>query len=145
MVGFGPKMLSFYFENSKKIVGNDMMQSLSDGTAKTIFSLMASFDDAKSKRFHMQISFWAVLVWFKFVLMFQYTRTFGPVIKIIQVMTVTLLKFMVIWWLVIVCFVCTGMLLFPFTNAFSNLQNAVYFMLNASIGNWDTSIFEIEN
>jgi hypothetical protein len=77
--------------------------------------------------------------------MFQSTRTFGPIIKIIQVMTLRLLKFVVIWWLVILCFVCVGLLLFPHTTKFNSPTNAIYYMLCASIGNWDASIFELAN
>jgi hypothetical protein len=77
--------------------------------------------------------------------MFQSTRTFGPIIKIIQVMTLRLLKFVVIWWLLILCFVCVGVLLFPHTQKFNNVTNATYFLLCCSIGNWDAAVFEIVN
>ena len=77
--------------------------------------------------------------------MFQSTRTFGPIIKIIEVMTFRLLKFVVIWWLVILCFVCVGVLLFSHTFKFNSITNAVYFMLCSSIGNWDATIFEKDN
>ena len=60
-------------------------------------------------------------------------------------MTLRLLKFVVIWWLVILCFVCVGVLLFSHTLKFNNISNAVYFMLCSSIGNWDASIFEKKN
>jgi len=40
---------------------------------------------------------------------------FGPIIKIIQVMSGRLLKFVVIWWLVLLAFICVGMLMFPHT------------------------------
>ena len=60
-------------------------------------------------------------------------------------MTLRLLKFVVIWWLLILCFVCVGVLMFPHTLKFNNLSNATYFLLCSSIGNWDTSVFEIAN
>jgi len=60
-------------------------------------------------------------------------------------MTLHLLKFVVIWWLVILCFGCVGVLAFSHTLKFNSITNAVYYMLSASIGNWDANIFERDN
>ena len=60
-------------------------------------------------------------------------------------MTSRLLKFVVIWWLVILCFTCVGMLLFPYTKKFDTSNHAIYYMLCASIGNWDATVFDLGN
>ena len=49
------------------------MQQLVDGTSETIFAMNMAGGAAykvEGSRFDLQISFWAVLVWIKFIFMF---------------------------------------------------------------------------
>lgn len=55
-----------------------------------------------------------------------------------------LIKFLVIWWLLILCFVCVGILMFSHNKKFDSVENAVFFLLCSSIGSWDPSVFNRE-
>jgi hypothetical protein len=55
----------------------------------------------------------AALIWAKAILMTEYTRTFGPILKILIVMTKKMLTFLVLWGIILIFFLCIGMLLFP--------------------------------
>ena len=55
----------------------------------------------------------AALIWAKAIFMTEYTRTFGPILKILIVMTKKMLTFLVLWSIILIFFLCIGMLLFP--------------------------------
>jgi len=75
-------------------------------------------------RFDIIIAVEAALIWIKFILMFENTQTFGPTIKIIQVMAAKMIQFLAVWSMVIVAFACTGLLMFTHNNAFSSVTGA---------------------
>lgn len=54
----------------------------------------------------------AFLTWFKLFLYFRASLTFGPMFKILQQMLTDLIKFLTIWTMILVMFVCVAMLAF---------------------------------
>jgi hypothetical protein len=113
----------------------------------TIFTLNMAYDTSQPKliRWDYHLSFMAIFVWGKFIFMFENTRTFGPLIKIIIVMTLNLMKFLVIWALVILLFGCVATIVFIPYNAFQTIGSTFYFLICAALGNWDNQTFNIEN
>ena len=77
--------------------------------------------------------------------MFENTKTFGPLIKIVIVMTQTLIKFFAVWALEILLFACVAMILFAGYPRFVSINSTVYFLLCGAIGNWDASTFDLAN
>ena len=93
-------------------------------------------------RFDIYLAAWAAMMWTKFILMFQNTKLFGPTIQIIIVMTINLIKFILVWSLVILTFGCVGLLMFNHVQTFSTTTGAFYFLICAALGNWDSTIFD---
>ena len=93
-------------------------------------------------RFDIKLAVEAALIWLKFIFMFENTQTFGPTIKIIQVMAAKMIQFLAVWSMVIVTFACTGLLIFAHNNAFKSISGAFYFLICAALGNWDSKVFE---
>ena len=77
--------------------------------------------------------------------MFENTKTFGPLIKIVIVMTQTLIKFFAVWALEILLFACVAMILFAGYPRFVSINSTIYYLLCGAIGNWDTSTFDLTN
>jgi len=77
--------------------------------------------------------------------MFENTKTFGPMIKIMIVMTQELMKFVFIWALVILIFGCIGVILFIPYDTFKTTGSAFYYLICGALGNWDTTTFDISN
>jgi hypothetical protein len=77
--------------------------------------------------------------------MFENTKIFGPMIKIMIVMTQQLLKFVFIWALVILLFGCIGIILLLPYEAFQSTSSAFYYLICGALGNWDPATFDIEN
>ena len=93
-------------------------------------------------RFDIILAVMAALIWLKFILMFENTKTFGPTIKIIQVMAQNMLKFLAVWSLVIIAFACTALLMFAHNTSFKDITSTFYFLICAALGNWDSAVFE---
>ena len=74
-------------------------------------------------------------------MIFEYTKSFGPLIKMITVMFLDMLNFFLLWGIIMIFFLCIGMLLFIDTNEFKTFQNALVFLAEAAIGGFDTSVF----
>ena len=54
----------------------------------------------------------SALVWIKVLTRFFLTRTMGPLIKIVALLLADVSKFMLIWSLALLLFICVGMLVF---------------------------------
>jgi hypothetical protein len=59
---------------------------------------------------------------------FEYTRMFGPLIKMIEVMIKDMLTFMILWCLILVFFLCVGILIFVDTPEFLTFQSSLVFL-----------------
>jgi hypothetical protein len=63
-------------------------------------------------RFDFLLALLTFLTWFKLFMYFRASLTFGPMFKILQQMLADLAKFLCIWAIILVMFVCVGMLAF---------------------------------
>ena len=73
-------------------------------------------------RFDFLLALVAFLTWFKLFLYFRASLTFGPMFKILQQMMVDLAKFLCIWAIILVMFVCVGMLAFGQLEDFKEMM-----------------------
>ena len=74
--------------------------------------------------------------------MLKLTKTFGPMIKIIQAMISDLLIFSVLWIIQLLIFACIGTLVFAELPEFDNFYDTIVLLLETSMGEWDLSIYE---
>ena len=88
--------------------------------------------------------FLAVIVffqWFRFLLMLQLTRTFGPMLRIIIVMFSDVLKFLGLFLIVILCLSSVAALLFGQMDEFRDYIDVTFLIFGTSLGNYDVEIF----
>lgn len=71
-------------------------------------------DDMEKGKFKFDILLAAIIgfFWLKIFFLLRLTRTFGPMIKIIQAIIVDILIFAIIWSIQLLFFTCVGILLF---------------------------------
>jgi hypothetical protein len=84
----------------------------------------------------------AALIWARALNSITSTRSFGPIITILKIMTANLLEFILLWSFLIVFYMCVGMLLFYEVPAFKLRIDAFQYLLYSALGNWDLTIFE---
>lgn len=70
------------------------------------------------------------------------TSTFGPLIKMVLVMIKEVLSFMVLWSVILVFFLCIGMLIFIDIPEFKTVLDALVYLGKAALGNFDTTTFK---
>ena len=146
MLALGVKILQTYQENSAELHNKNMAVMVDKGDHMQNFALnMAAASLYHTFRFDILIAIEAALIWIKFIFMFENTKTFGPTIKIIQVMARKMMEFLTVWSMVIVAFACTGLLMFAHNESFNSITGTFYFLICAALGNWDANVFEIEN
>ena len=68
--------------------------------------------DRNFYRFDFMLAAVALLTWVKCLLQFRVTMTFGPMFKIMYKMVVDLIKFLVIWIMILLAFSCVSLLVF---------------------------------
>ena len=83
----------------------------------------------------------AGIIWLKAILQMQNTQTIGPMLKILTVMTVNLFMFLILWGMILVLFMCVGMLIFSELKTFSTIPNTMSFLIFSSLGEWDLDAF----
>ena len=91
--------------------------------------------------FYYIVGSFGALVWAKTVYIFSFTKTFGPLIKILLIMMKELAVFMTLWIVFVLFFMSIGVLIFYELPEFKNNRSALTYMINAALGNFDTSIF----
>jgi len=57
-------------------------------------------------------------------------------------MTVDMLTFMVLWSIILVFFMCIGMLIFIDLETFQSLKSTLIFLFQAALGSFDVTLFE---
>jgi hypothetical protein len=77
----------------------------------------------------------------KVITLFQFTETFGAIIKMLTTMTKQLVLFTVVWGMVIILFTCVGKLLFYTMVDFEDLVTSLTFLMQSALGNWDLTNF----
>lgn len=117
-----------------------MMADLDD--PQNIFGLNMMFNaDNKEYRFDWMSGGFAALIILKIIMMFQFTTTFGPILKMIITMSKQMMVFTIVWLFIIILFVCTGQLVFYELEDFKNLTTSFTYLIQAALGGWDISIF----
>lgn len=116
----------------------------------------ASLDgrDPKLETFRLDLLLAVVvaLYWIKIILLFQVTKTFGPIIKIIALMTKDLAQFLVLWSVILLVFTSVACILFgdiTTTTAmekegqtgFDNFVFVAVMYFESALGNWDMSVY----
>ena len=90
------------------------------------------------------ISLVAFFTWVKFLLKFRVSKTFGPLFKMMYQMTIALLKFLVFWFVMILCFSCVALLVFTHTEDFHTMRSSFTFFLLAGLGSFDLTVFDVK-
>ena len=80
--------------------------------------------------------------WLKIFFLLRLTRTFGPMIKIIQAIIVDILIFTVIWGIQLLFFTCVGILLFGQVPEYESFQDTFIMLYETAIGDWDLKMYE---
>jgi hypothetical protein len=96
-------------------------------------------------RFDFLLACLTFLTWFKLFIYFRASVTFGPMFKILQQMMVDLAKFLCIWAIILIMFVCVGMLAFGQLEDFKNMTDILIYFVEAALGEWDMDVFNGTN
>lgn len=64
------------------------------------------------------------LIWLRLFFCFRVSQTFGPMFRILYSMVQDLIKFIIIWFVIIIMFSCVGILAFGELETFSDLNKA---------------------
>jgi hypothetical protein len=62
-------------------------------------------------------------------------------IKILTVMALNLMMFLALWAMILILFMCVGMLLFSELKYFKTIDSTLSFLVYAAIGAWDLTVF----
>ena len=98
--------------------------------------------DLKEFNIMVFLSIMTVIIWLRFLLMLQLTRTFGPMLRIIISMFGEVLKFLVIWSIVLLCLTSVATLLFGELEAYSKFVDVSFISFDTGLGNYDLTAFE---
>lgn len=82
------------------------------------------------------------LMWGRFLLMLQLTRTFGPMLRIIIVMFGDVLKFLFIWSVMLLCLSSVAGLLFGELDQYADFIDVIFIMFGTGLGNYDLGAFD---
>lgn len=63
-------------------------------------------------RFDLLLSTIVLCTWLRLVVSFKYTATFGPMFKMIEKMTIDLMRFVTLWFMMLIMFACVALLAF---------------------------------
>lgn len=96
-------------------------------------------------RFDFLLAIVALSTWLKLLFMFRLTHSFGPMFKILYQMTKDLVKFLVIWIVIMITFSCVAILAFAQVPTFRSLETSFIYFLISSLGAFDLTVFDQEN
>ena len=88
------------------------------------------------------ISLVLVVMWLRVFMVFRVSSVLGPLIKMFTSMLRDIATFLALYFISLFMFSAVGVLLFPDVEQFTSLYNAVYYLFEASLGNFDSSIFD---
>lgn len=81
------------------------------------------------------------MFWLRVMLMLKLTKTFGPMIKIIQTMLGELITFSILWVIQLFIFACLGTLIFADIPEFYAFYDTMVMLFETSMGEWDLNIY----
>jgi len=93
-------------------------------------------------RFDFLLAAITFLSWMRFLFFLKVSKTYGPLFKIVWENVKDLLKFFVIWSLLILMFICVGYLLFTELQAFQSLFSVFMIFLDSGLGNWSLHVYD---
>ena len=93
------------------------------------------------KTFEYLLSLLTMVTWLKLFFSFRFTKTFGPLYKCMAVMLEDLLKFLIIWAMFILMFVCMAILAFSNIEKFQSFEDTFIFFVEAALGKYDLDVF----
>lgn len=102
------------------------------------------------------------IYWLKCIMLFRVTKTFGPMLKIIHLMTIDLAQFIVIWTLILIIFTSIAQLVFGDLKgdtmvtidnetkmrsefdfvSFDNFLDVSIMFFESALGNWNLDQYE---
>ena len=88
------------------------------------------------------LSVMVMLIWGRFLLMLQLTKSFGPMLRIILNMFGDVFKFLFIWSVVIICLASVASLLFGELPEFTTFTDVFLNIFGTSQGNYDMTVFD---
>lgn len=92
-------------------------------------------------KFDLLLAILAFNIWLKLLLKLRLTSTFGPMFKILVNMSLDLIKFLVLWSVILLIFGCVGMLIFAQLDTFETLPGILALLFEACLGVWDMKVF----
>ena len=83
-----------------------------------------------------------VVIWTRFMMMLQLTRSFGPILRIILSMVGEVAKFLVIWSIMLICLSSMATLLFGELSEYSEFIEVFFTVFSTGIANYDMNVFD---
>ncbi len=83
----------------------------------------------------------SVFIWGRFLMMLQLTKSFGPMLRIVIAMVGDVLKFLLIWGVILICLASISNLLFGDIAEFSDFFETGQLMFSSGLGNYDLTVF----
>lgn len=113
---------------------------------KFVPKMITNFENSLYLRFNVIFSIQILCQTMKLATVLQFNQKVGPLLKIVQKMAQDYLNFMVIYFVLVLMFSILGNLNFVNASSFGTLFDATMTMMDASMGNFDFSIWdEIED
>jgi hypothetical protein len=90
----------------------------------------------KNNTFHFDflLACIASMFWLRMILMLKLTKTFGPLVRIIDVMLKELGIFLVLWVIQLFIFACVGELIFGSLHEYDNFIDVFIMMFQSALG-----------
>ena len=96
-----------------------------------------------SFRFLVFLAVMITFIWVRFLLMLQLTKSFGPMLRIILTMIGEMIKFLVIYGIILITFSGVSSLLFGDLAEFQDFTHIFFVNFGYGLANYDFSIFGI--
>ena len=81
-------------------------------------------------------------MWGRFLLMLQLTKSFGPMLRIILNMVGEVLRFLLVWTVVLVTLTSVSSLIFGEVNAYSDGVQVLFKMFGTGVASFNMTEFE---
>ena len=98
--------------------------------------------DSGKLRFDYLLAAMAAAFWLRVIFMLRLTKTFGPLIRIIQAMLRELGIFLVLWFIQLFLFACVASILFGEAESYDRFLYVMVEMFQQSLGVWNFDDFD---
>ena len=93
-------------------------------------------------KFTYVLSFWTLIMWIRVLIIIRANKFLGPLINIFARMLQELFKFMVLYAIIFIIFLCIAVLFFADKEQYSGLWNGAQSMFEISMGQFDFSVYQ---